>query len=308
MNELMSGFSIDFGDLAQRAFDWLMTSGVRIILVAIGTLIVLRIARLFSSKIFGVLQKQYDDEEFLKRTATLNSVIRYIVNTTIIIIAGLILLGEFGIEIGPILAAAGVLGLAVGFGAQSLVKDVISGFFILLEDQIRVGDVVSAAGRAGIVEKINLRTTILRDVEAKVHYIPNGSIDIVTNMTKNYSGAVFDIGVAYREDVDQVMQIIKSVSEELQEDSEYSEDILQPLEIFGLDKFGDSAVQIKARFKTGAGKQWRISREFNRRLKKRFDAEGIEIPFPHMTMYMGKDKDNQSPPLNVLIESQRIKD
>jgi small conductance mechanosensitive channel len=303
MNELIAG--LNFGELAQRMLDWLLTSGVRIILVALGTLIVLRISRLLSSKVFRVLQKQNEDEEFLKRTKTLNSVIRYIVSTTIIVIAGLILLGEFGIEIGPILAAAGVLGLAVGFGAQSLVKDVISGFFILLEDQIRVGDVVSAAGKAGAVEKINLRTTILRDLEGKVHYIPNGTIDIVTNLTKIYSCAVFDIGVAYREDIDEVIKTIRSVADELESDEEFSKDILEPMEIFGLDKFGDSAIMIKGRYKSMPGKQWRISREFNRRLKKRFDAEGIEIPFPHVTMYMGQDKSNQSPPLNVLIEDQR---
>jgi small-conductance mechanosensitive channel len=220
------------------------------------------------------------------------------------VIAGLVLMGEFGIDIGPILAAAGVLGLAVGFGAQSLVKDIISGFFILLEDQIRVGDVVAVGDKAGLVEKVNLRMIILRDLEGKVHYIPNGSIDVVTNLTKDYSCAVFDIGVAYREDIDQVIDIIRQVSEDLRSDPAFDGQILNPMEIFGLDKFGDSAIMIKARFKTGPGKQWGVARAFNSRLKKRFDELDIEIPFPHVTLYMGKDKNDQSPPLNVFLENK----
>jgi moderate conductance mechanosensitive channel len=218
--------------------------------------------------------------------------------------ASMMVLKKFGIEIGPILAAAGIVGLAVGFGAQSLVKDVISGFFILLEDQIRVGDVVQIAGKGGLVEKINLKTTILRDLAGNVHYVPNGQIDVVTNMTKDYSRYVFDIGVAYREDVDEVIEVIKEVDEEMRNDPAYKDDILEPIEILGLDQFADSAIIIRARTTTIPIKQWRVGREFNRRLKKRFDERDIEIPFPHVTLYMGQDKQGQSPPLHVVKESK----
>ena len=218
------------------------------------------------------------------------------------------ILEELGVEIGPILAAAGVLGLAVGFGAQSIIKDIISGFFILLEDQIRVGDVVKIAGKGGIVENVNLKMTTLRDLSGNVHYIPNGEIGVVTNMTKGYSRYVFEIGVAYREDVDEVIEVIKLVDESLRNDPEFGSDILEPIEILGLDQFADSALIIKARTKTKPIKQWRVAREFNRRLKKKFDEKDIEIPFPHITLYMGQDKQGQSPPVHVSLENNnRVK-
>jgi len=222
----------------------------------------------------------------------------------ILIVAAMIVLKELGVEIGPILAAAGIVGLAVGFGAQSLVKDVISGFFILLEDQIRVNDVVQVAGKGGLVERINLKTTILRDLAGNVHYVPNGQIDVVTNMTKEYSRYVFDIGVAYREDVDEVMEVIKEVDEELRNDPAFKDDILEPIEVLGLDQFADSALIIKARTTTKPIKQWYVGREFNRRLKRKFDERNIEIPFPHITLYMGQDKQGQSPPLHVAMEGK----
>jgi small conductance mechanosensitive channel len=165
-----------------------------------------------------------------------------------------------------------------------------------------VGDVVEIAGKTGIVERMNLKMTILRDLAGNVHFVPNGEINVVTNMTKGYSRYVFDIGVAYREDVDEVMNIMKAVDEEMRNDPEFAKDILEPLEIFGLDQFADSALIIKARTTTKPIKQWRVAREFNRRLKKKFDERNIEIPFPHLTLYMGKDKQDQSPPLYVFIE------
>jgi small conductance mechanosensitive channel len=286
----------------ERAGAWFLTSGLQILLIVILSLVALRATRFFSVRILSALQKRKDDPEYQKRTETLSSIIRYILTTTIIIVAFIMIMGEFGIEIGPILAAAGIVGLAVGFGAQSLVKDVISGFFILLEDQIRVGDVVEIAGKGGLVERINLRMTVLRDLAGNVHYVPNGNVDLVTNMTKEFSRFVFDIGVAYREDVDEVIQVIKEVDEDLRNDPEYKDDILEPIEILGLDQFADSAIIIKARTTTKPIKQWRVSREFNRRLKKKFDEKDIEIPFPHITLYPGKDKKGQSPPLNVAVE------
>lgn len=284
-------------------WNWSITSGLQILLILILAFIAFRLSRVLAKRLFLMLPKSRQTEEYQKRADTLGSVVRYVMNFAILIIVLTMILGELGIEIGPILAAAGVLGLAIGFGAQSLVKDVLAGFFILLEDQIRVGDVVQIADKGGLVEKINLRVTTLRDLSGNVHYVPNGEFAVVTNMTKEFSRYVFEIGVAYREDVDEVIRVMQSVDEELRNDPEFQQDILEPLEVLGLDKFGDSAIVIKARTTTKPIKQWRVGREFNRRLKVKFDELDIEIPFPHRTIYMGQDKDGTSPPMNVQVKN-----
>lgn len=295
---------MEFNTYFQKGINWLLISGLHIAIVTVLALILIRAARVLSTRLIAIIIKQKEDPEFQKRTQTLGSIIRTISIITILAVASITVLKEFGIEIGPILAAAGIVGLAVGFGAQSLVKDVISGFFILLEDQIRVGDVVQIADKAGLVEKISLKTTILRDVSGNVHYVPNGRIDVVTNMTKDYSRYVFDIGVAYREDVDDVIEVIKEVDEELRNDPDYKDDILEPIEVLGLDQFANSAVIIRARTTTKPIKQWRVGREFNCRLKRKFNERDIEIPFPHVTLYMGRDKGGKSPPLRILREEK----
>lgn len=292
---------MDVNAYLQLVGQWVVTNGLRIVLILALTVIALKAAKMLSVRMLSLF-KQKDDMEFKKRAETLSAVIRYILTVGIFIVAAMMILRELGIEIGPMLAAAGIVGLAVGFGAQSLVQDVISGFFILLEDQIRVGDVVNIAGTGGLVERVNLRMTILRDLSGSVHYIRNGQINVVSNLTKEFSCYVFDIGVAYREDVDEVINVIREVGEDLRSDPDYQNDIIEPIEIMGLDQFADSAVVIKARAKTLPLKQWRVGREFNRRLKKKFDECGIEIPFPHTTLYMGKDKRDQAPPLHVAVE------
>ncbi|MFC1564473.1 mechanosensitive ion channel family protein [candidate division KSB1 bacterium] len=289
---------MDMNSMIQNVYNWLITSGIRILFIVIITAAGLKIAKLVFSKIFSKMKKE-EATEFNKRIETLRSILNYILTISILILSAIIILSELGIDIGPILAAAGILGLAVGFGAQNLVKDIISGFFILIEDQIRVGDVVQISGKSGLVEKVNLRMTILRDVAGSVHYVRNGDIDVVTNMTKDFSFYVFDIGIAYRENVDEVIGLIREVSDEIRANPDYQTEILDSVEILGLDKFADSAVIIKARIKTIPVKQWRVGREFNRLLKKKFDEKDIEIPFPHMTLYMGQDKDGSSPPLNI---------
>jgi len=283
--------------------EWFVSSGLRIVLVVIMMLIAVKAARILSTRLLTPLAKRKDDAEFHKRAETLGSVIRYVLKIAIMVIGTLMIMRELGIEIGPILAAAGIVGLAVGFGAQNLVQDVISGFFILLEDQIRVGDVVNVADKGGLVEKVNLRMVILRDLAGNVHYVRNGKIDIVTNMTKDFSRYVFDIGVAYREDVDEVIEVIKEVDEDLRNDPDFKDLIIEPIEILGLDQFADSAIVIKARTTTKPIKQWSVGREFNRRLKKRFDELDIEIPFPHVTLYAGQDKKGEAPPLNLNTRS-----
>ena len=289
-------------EIVSQVVGWLLTGGVRILIIVVLTLVALPVVRYLSNRIFTWGGKE--DEEYRKRANTLSAVIRYLLSITVLTVAAVMVLGEVGVEVGPILAAAGIVGLAVGFGAQSLVQDVISGFFILLEDQVRVGDVVQIGDKGGLVERMTLRMVVLRDLAGVVHYIRNGQIQVVSNMTKEYGRYIFDIGVAYREDVDHVIRVIQEVDEEIRANPEFKDDILEPIEILGLDEFGDSAVVIKARNKTKPIRQWAVGREFNRLLKKRFDREGIEIPFPHVTMYMGQDKSGQAPPLRVNLQER----
>lgn len=295
---------MDFHALLERTVTWLTGSGLRILLIMVLTFVSLRLARWLATRLFTKVRERAADIEMKKRTDTLSSIIRYVLSAGILITALIMILGEFGIQIGPILAAAGIVGVAVGFGAQYLVQDIINGFFILLNDEIRVGDVVSVGDQGGVVEAVNLRTTILRDLAGNVHYIRNGTISSVTNMTKEFSCYVFNIGVAYREDVDEVIEVIKRIDEELRNDPVFKDDILKPLEVMGLDEFADSAIIIKARTTTKPIKQWRIGREFNRRMKKKFDELNIEIPFPHVTFYPGREKDGTTPPLHMVSRSQ----
>ena len=289
----------------QSLGQWLLTSGLQILLLVVIMIIALKSVDIASRKLFSGIARRGPDEELKKRADTLGGIVKSALTVVIFIVALMMILEELGIDIAPILAAAGVLGLAIGFGAQKLVEDVISGFFILLEDQVRVGDVVQIADKGGLVEAVDLRKIILRDLAGNVHFIRNGSVGTVTNMTKEYSRYVFDIGVAYREDVDEVIEVIKAVDKALREDEQFKDDILEPIEILGLDKFGDSAVVIKARTKTKPIKQWSVGREFNRRLKKKFDELNIEIPFPHMTLYAGEDKQGNSPVFRISAEDKK---
>lgn len=278
-------FNIDLNAVMQ----WLLTNGTRIVAIVIGALVAIWIIRIFISKFKRRLGDPHRvNIERAKRTETLARIVETTLRVVILLAAFLMVLKQVGIEIGPLLAGAGIVGLAVGFGAQSLVKDVIGGFFILLENHMNVGDIVSIAGSAGVVESINLRVTVLRDLEGKVHVVPNGEISVVTNMTKEYSQALIEIGVAYKEDVDEVVAVLEQIAEDMRSDEELKDSILDPLEVLGLDSFGDSSVNIKVRLKTAPAQQWSIAREFRRRVKKVFDEKGIEIPFPHLTLYIGE--------------------
>lgn len=222
--------------------------------------------------------------ESSKRIETIVRLLRQAVLLALWVVVTLMVLRELGIEIGPILAGAGILGLAVGFGAQSLVKDVISGFFFILENQVRIGDVVSINGMSGLVEQINFRTIVLRDVAGVVHIIPNGGINSISNQTHGWSAYVFDIGVSYKENVDRVIEVLSGIGAQMRSEEPFRELILQDLEIFGVDKFDESSVVIKGRIKTKPIRQWEVGREFLKRVKIAFDAHHIEIPFPHRTV------------------------
>ena len=272
---------------------WLTGPGIRIILVLAGSYAVTRVAHLLIERLHLFVTSAGEGPateiaERKKRAETLRYILSGAVTTLIMIIAVLIVLRELGVDITPIITTAGIGGLAVGFGAQNLVRDIISGFFVLLEDQVRVGDVATINGKTGVVEAIRLRTIVLRSLNGTVHVIPNGAITELSNLTKDYSYAVLDVGVAYKENIDEVMEVLEEIGAELCSDPEYSKNLLGPLEIFGVDSLGDSAVTVRTRIKTVPITQWGIARELRRRIKNTFDAKGIEIPFPHVSIYMGE--------------------
>ena len=212
------------------------------------------------------------------RVATLTSVLRTLALVTLWSVVVVICLSQLGFDVRPILAGAGIVGLAVGFGAQYLVRDVIAGFFLVLEDQVRVGDVAVVNGTGGLVETVTFRTIVLRDLAGTVHIFPNGSVTTLANMTKDWSGYVVDVEVGYREDLDRIVALMRRVAEELRQDPAHGPSIIEPIEIFGVDAFKDASVVIKARLKTRPIQQWTVGREYRRRLLLAFAAENIEIP------------------------------
>lgn len=218
------------------------------------------------------------------RAKTLLPIIRNIIVAVFAGLFGLVLLSELGINVTPLLAGAGVIGVAVGFGAQSMVKDFLTGFTIILEDIVRVGDVVNLAGATGSVEKITLRKIQLRDFAGTVFTIPYSEIKTIQNLTKDFSFYVMDIGISYSQDIDQVIAILRGVDEGLRQDDSFSFMILEPLEIAGVDKFSEGAVVIKARIKTQPLRQWAVGREFNKRMKIEFEKDGIEMPLAQRTV------------------------
>jgi len=271
----------------------LAVSAVRIALILflawLVTIAVKKLLKKMRTQLFEKSRLAKDfTEETSKRADTITRLISQAVMITLWIIVTLVILKEIGLEIAPILAGAGIVGLAVGFGAQNLVRDVLSGFFFILEDQVRVGDVAVVNNTGGMVEEINFRTIVLRDLQGVVHVFPNGAVTSLSNMTKSWSGYVFDLGVAYKEDTDRVVNVILQVGKDLKGDETYGQLMIEPIEIFGVDKFSDSAVIIKGRIKTKPLQQWFVGREFLRRVKYAFDAQGIEIPFPHRTVYFGE--------------------
>lgn len=278
-------------------------SALRIILVIIAGYIISKVVKVAVKHLEAVLVRLGEKSDEVpgatqKRVTTLMNVIQTISVVIVWSVVVVLALEQVGFAVGPILAAAGILGVAVGFGAQNLVRDVISGFFIILENQIRVGDVAVINGTAGLVEAVTFRTVVLRDLSAVVHVIENGSINDLANMTKGWSAYVINVGVAYKEDTDRVAEVMQQVGDEMKADPNFGPSMLDTVEIFGVDDFADSAVVIKARLKTLPIKQWFVGREYRRRLKKAFDESGIEIPFPHMSVYMGE----ASRPFDVLMK------
>jgi moderate conductance mechanosensitive channel len=260
-------------------------SGVTVLLIVLLAFLSAALARRFIMASHKRLAARAEGPEERKRIETLERVFRYIASVVVTVVAFMLVLSELGISIAPILATAGVAGLAIGFGAQSLVKDYFTGFVMLIENQIRVGDVVEVAGKVGAVEELTLRYVRLRDYEGAVHYVPNGAILTVTNRSRLFAFAVMDIGVAYKEDIERVSQVMKETATAFRAEPDWADKILDDLEIAGVDQWADSAVVIKCRLKTTAQEQWAVRRAFLGRLKNAFDRAGIEIPYPHRTVY-----------------------
>jgi moderate conductance mechanosensitive channel len=264
--------------------EWAFANGLKVLFIGLLAYALIRIATLLVRRFEHEVSRgtSVDALERAKRARTLGSVIQKVASIAISSVAVLMVLREFGMDISPVLTGAGIAGLAVGFGAQTLVRDIISGFFLILEDQVRVGDVASINGTAGLIEEINLRTIILRDEEGAVHVFPNGAITTLANRSKDFSYYVITLAVPYLEDADRVAEILRDVGENLRKDPRFGPFILEPLEILGLDAFGDWSMQMKLRIKTVPLKQWEVGRELRKRIRKALQQNGVNVPFPAM--------------------------
>jgi len=260
-------------------------SGARILVIVLLAWLAVAIAQRGIRVLRVRISTRLDDGEAIKRAETLGRVFRYLVAVVVTLIAGMLVLAELGVSVAPILGAAGVVGLAVGFGAQSLVKDYFTGFFLLLENQIRQGDVVKLGEHSGLVEEVTLRFVRLRDYDGNVHFVPNGTISTVVNMSRGHAQAVVDVGVGYGEDLDRVMDVMREVGSEMRADPQHQARIIGDLEVAGVERWDESAVVIRARFRVAPLEQWAVRRDYLRRLKRAFDLRGIQIPFPQLTVH-----------------------
>jgi len=263
---------------------------INIALILLGVSLGFKLIKILGKKI---LEHTYDNDhenvsEREKRAQTLVNIVTHISQIVVVVLAILMFLRQAGVNVTPLLTGAGIIGVAVGFGAQSLIKDILNGFFILMENQYRVGDVVKVAGLAGLVEKINLRTTTLRDLEGVVHTIPNGSITSVSNMTFGWSRCVLDIGVAYKEDLTKVSNLLEAEGAKMMKEAKFKDAIIELPTVLGVESFGDSQIILRMLIKTVPLKQWDVARQFRLRIKAAFDREGIEIPFPQRVMWTHK--------------------
>lgn len=299
----MAGVDLQVGLSPQMLSAWLFGSGLRIAVVVIASYVLVRIITLVSRRLEEEMARESGPDvlERVKRARTLSRLVRSALTVLVATVATLMVLRELRVDITPILTGAGILGLAVGFGGQALVRDIISGFFLIIENQIRVGDVAVINGTGGMVEQINLRTVVLRDHEGTVHVFPNGAITQLANRTKDFSFYVVDVGVSYRHDTDEVIAVLREVGADLHADPKFRPGILEPLEIMGVDALRESQVNIRVRIKTVPLRQWEVGRELLRRIKKAFDARGIEIPFPQRAIYLASGGDSRQPPGDTAV-------
>jgi len=285
MNEFINKFIEGLGP-------WFFSHGIKIILIIIGAYLIRKFAGVFIDKI---IRKAIVSNNFLsseaekKREDTLIKVFEGTLKVIIWVAAVLMVVSELGVNIGPLLAGAGVIGLAVGFGAQYVIRDFFTGLFIILENQYRVGDVVCIGTTCGTVESINLRITILRDADGVVHNIPNGEIKIASNKSKSFAKINLKLGISYNANLEEVIKVINRIGKEMIEDPEWKDKINKAPEFIRVDDFADSAVIIKIDGETKPSEQWAVTGELRKRIKLAFDKEGIEIPFPQIVVHNAKD-------------------
>ncbi len=287
----LAGFRPGVGLNSEDLGHWAARTGMRIVALLLLAFVVVRIITIVISRAEQELSlgTGLDALERRKRAQTIASLARRVLTGLIWTTAVLVVLRELQVDITPVLAGAGIIGLAVGFGAQTLVRDIISGFFLIIEDQVRVGDVAVVNGTGGLVEQINLRTIVLRDLEGVVHTFPNGEIKTLANRTKDFAFYVIDLGFEYGEDVDRVIAVVHEAGAALLADARFAPSMLEPVEVLGVDDFRDSAVILKVRVKTIPLKQWEVGRELRRRIKQLMDRDGIRIPFPQLQVHLAAD-------------------
>ena len=280
---------VDIQNIIQAMIPWLMNHGIKIIAILIGSSIFIRVIKVFIEKGVRKLikpdQVTKDPEAEVKRENTLIRIFSSTVSVLVWAVAFMMVLTEFGINAGPLIAGAGIMGVAIGFGAQYMIRDFLAGLFIMLENQYRVGDVIKVAGIGGKVEDITLRKTVLRDIDGVVHHVPNGEIKVASNKSQEFSRVHLKIGVAYKEDIDRVSSVLNQVCKEMAEDGKWKEKITKAPEVVGVDDFADSAVIIKILGDTLPLEQWGVARELRKRIKIAFDKENIEIPFPQISVW-----------------------
>jgi small conductance mechanosensitive channel len=281
---------LNINELQNLATSWLMTSGFKIVIILVGAYVAHIVVLKFTNRLIKnmVAHNRSSEEARKKREDTLVKIVHGTVHIVLYIIVGLMLLSSIGMDIAPLLAAAGIAGLAFGFGGQYLIKDVISGLFIILENQYRVNDVVCFDGTCGLVEDITLRMTTLRDLDGTVHHVPHGAIIKVSNLSKYYARVNLNLGISYNSDLEKVINVVNRVGNEMSEDPAWKDMIIKPPQFLRVDDFADSAVVIKILGETKPIKQWDVTGELRKRLKIAFDKEGIEIPFPQRVIHQTK--------------------
>ncbi len=277
---------------SEAIIPWLLSHGIKIVLIAVIAYVLKRIIHgvIVRAVRIAVRSEDYQSKEAEeKRENTLISLFTVTLQTVIMLIAGMMILEELGIEIGPMIAAAGIVGLAVGFGGQYLIRDIITGLFIIMENQYRIGDVININGIGGAVENITLRKTTLRDMNGTVHHIPHGEIKTVSNLTKDFSRVNMNLGISYNSNLEHVIAVVNNIGNQMADDPQFKDSILKPIQFVRVDDFADSAIIIKMVGETKVLKQWEVAGEFRKRLKIAFDNESIEIPFPQRVLHITPD-------------------
>jgi len=292
---IVSRYGVDVTPVLEAVGSWLLGHGVLILIIILLSYLGYRIIKVVMPRIVERFitvrgKGRRAKAELAKRSQTLSGVLTHTIGILIAIVAVFMVLAEVGVNITPLLAGAGVIGIAIGFGAQSLIRDILNGLFILLEDQYNKGDWVRIASIDGLVEEVNLRRTVLRDLDGTVHTIPNGEIKTATNYTRDWARVNLNIPVAYGEDLDHVTEVINRVGNELAKDDYFGPKILKAPKVLRVDNFGDSGIDIKILGETKPLMQWEVTGELRKRVKKAFDEEGIEIPWPHVKLYLGQSQ------------------